>query len=114
VREQTRESSSWGEIVDGNLLRYVIHFEVHRGTTAGKELGKELINIFESYGFDTKFIVAVVTDTTGNMNTFGCHLIIPKELCTYNAWITICTLWQSTRLTTKNLPGADGACDEIG
>ena len=42
--------------------------------TAGVELGKDFEWVFNEYTFDLKFIVAVVTDTTGNMNTFGKYL----------------------------------------
>jgi hypothetical protein len=53
------------------MHRAVLAFEVFHGTTTGVELGKDFVRVFNEYGFDREFIVAVVTDTTGNMNTFG-------------------------------------------
>jgi hypothetical protein len=53
------------------LKRCVLHFEVHHGTTSGQSLFSSLLQVFESYNFDCSYILAVTTDTTGNMNTFG-------------------------------------------
>mmetsp|Transcript_12832 Transcript_12832/g.25980 ORF Transcript_12832/g.25980 Transcript_12832/m.25980 type:complete len:754 (-) Transcript_12832:39-2300(-) len=61
-------------IVDGELKRCVLHFEVHHGTTTGEALFANLVSIFEGYNFDMSYILAVTTDTTGNMNTFGRRL----------------------------------------
>ena len=61
-------------IEGGNFKNSVLHFEHHRGRTKGTDLGREFSKIFDDYGFDLSYIVAVVTDTTGNMNTFGCYL----------------------------------------
>ena len=52
----------------------MLYFEHHRGRTKGTDLGREFSKIFDDYGFDLSYIVAVVTDTTGTMNTFGCYL----------------------------------------
>jgi hypothetical protein len=53
------------------MLCAVLVFKVFHGTTTGIELGKDFERVFYVYGFNVEFIVAVVTDTTGNMNTFG-------------------------------------------
>ena len=52
----------------------MLHFEHHMGRTKGTDLGRASSKIFDDYDFDLSYIVAVVTDTTGNMNTFGCYL----------------------------------------
>lgn len=65
-------TANW--IQDGIMKRCVLAFEVFHGTTAGYELGKDFISKFDEYGFELSFVVAVVTDTTGNMNTFGEYL----------------------------------------
>lgn len=61
-------------IQDGLMKQCVLAFEVFHGTTAGSELGKDFVTKFEEYGFELSFVIAVVTDTTGNMNTFGEYL----------------------------------------
>ena len=61
-------------IIDQDLKRCVLHFEVHHGTTKGDALFENLLNVFQSYEFDVSFITSVTTDTTGNMNTFGRRL----------------------------------------
>ena len=61
-------------IDSGKMCWGVLAFEVFHGTTVGVELGKDFERVFNEYTFDLKFIVAVVTDTTGNMNTFGKYL----------------------------------------
>lgn len=58
-------------IVNSELKRCVLHFEIHHGTTTGNALFANLLNVFESYQFDLSYVLAVTTDTTGNMNTFG-------------------------------------------
>jgi hypothetical protein len=57
-------------IESGKMCQAVLAFEVFHGTTAGVELGKDFERVFNEYTFVLKLIVAVVTDTTGNMNTF--------------------------------------------
>ena len=52
----------------------MLHFEHHRGITRGEDIGREFSQIFDDYGLDLSYIVSVTTDTTGNMNTFGCYL----------------------------------------
>ena len=49
----------------------MLHFEHHRGRTRGEDIGRELSQIFDDYGFDLSYIVSVTTDTTGKMNAFG-------------------------------------------
>ena len=61
-------------IEGGKFKSSVLHFEHHRGRIKGTYLGREFSKIFDDYGFDLSYIVAVVTDTTGNMNTLGCYL----------------------------------------
>ena len=58
----------------GELMRCVLHFEIHHGTTTGDALFANLLNVFESYKFDLSYVISVTTDTTGNMNTFGRRL----------------------------------------
>jgi hypothetical protein len=67
-------TAHWVDNDNGNLKCAVLHFEVHEGTTAGDRIGEQFIEMFNSYELDLKFITAVVTDTTGNMNTFGQYL----------------------------------------
>jgi hypothetical protein len=61
-------------IENGEMKRCVLAFDVFHGTTVGERLGEDFIEKFESFGFDLKYVIAVVMDTTGNMNTFGEHL----------------------------------------
>lgn len=58
-------------IENGEMHRAVLAFEVFHGTTTGVALGEDFQRVFDLYDFDLKYVVAVVTDTTGNMNTFG-------------------------------------------
>ncbi|MGH7974132.1 MAG: hypothetical protein ACREBR_01305 [bacterium] len=58
-------------VQDGKLKRCALTFEIFHGTTAGEELGKDFIAKFNELQLDLSFLVACVTDTTGNMNTFG-------------------------------------------
>jgi hypothetical protein len=57
-------------IESAKMCLVVLVFEVFHGTTAGVELGKDFERVFNEYTFDLKLVVAVVTDNTGNMNTF--------------------------------------------
>lgn len=61
-------------IENSEMHSAVLAFEVFNGTTTGFALGEDFVRIFELYEFDLKYVVAVVTDTTGNMNTFGEYL----------------------------------------
>jgi len=61
-------------IENGMMHRAVLTFEVFSGTTNGHALGEDFVRVFNLYEFDLKYVVAVVTDTTGNMNTFGEYL----------------------------------------
>ena len=61
-------------IENGKMHRAVLAFEVFTGTTTGFALGEDFVRVFNLYEFDLKYVVAVVTDTTGNMNTFGEYL----------------------------------------
>jgi hypothetical protein len=58
-------------IEGGEMKRCALTFEVFHGTAAGVELGKDFIKNFDACGFDLSFVIAVVTDTAGNVNTFG-------------------------------------------
>ena len=58
------------------MLRCALEFEVFHGSTKGELLGKDFMHKFDLYEFDLKYVVAVVTDTTGNMNTFGKYLLM--------------------------------------
>ena len=68
-------------------------FEVFHGTMVGAVLGRDFVQVFELYEFELKYVVAVVTDTTGNMNTFGeylsqrgvCHLYCVDHVLHLNA-----------------------------
>lgn len=92
-------------IEGGESKRCILHFEVHHGTTTGLALFEELQTIFESYNIDKKFIVAVATDTTGNMNTFGANL-------TRHRVIHLCCVGHNLHLNAKiafdgkNLPNS--------
>ncbi|KAL3759277.1 hypothetical protein ACHAWU_002078 [Discostella pseudostelligera] len=61
-------------IENGKMHQAVLTFEVFTGTTTGVALGEDFVRVFNMYEFDLKYVVAVVTDTTGNMNTFGEYL----------------------------------------
>ena len=61
-------------IENGMMHRAVLTFEVFSGTTTGHALGEDFVRVFNLYEFDLKYVIAVVTDTTGNMNTFGQYL----------------------------------------
>ena len=53
----------------------VLHFVVHKGKATGNILADDFFNVVtEVYQLNINHIVAVVTDTTGNMNTFGARL----------------------------------------
>jgi hypothetical protein len=58
-------------IEGGKMKRCAFTFEVFHGTAAGMELGKDSVKHFDACGFDLSFVIAVATDTTGNVNTFG-------------------------------------------
>jgi hypothetical protein len=61
-------------IEQGKLERSVLAFEVFHGSTRGVDLGKSFQQQFLEMDIDLKSIITVVTDTTGNMNTFGRYL----------------------------------------
>ena len=61
-------------IEGGKLKSWVLHFEHHRGRTRGDYVGREFSQIIDDCGFDLIYIVSVTTDTTCNMNHFGCCL----------------------------------------
>jgi hypothetical protein len=52
----------------------VLGFYLHEGRTRGEDIANLFVQDFERYNFDLSYVVAIVTDTTGNMNTFGQHL----------------------------------------
>ena len=64
--------SHW--IEGGKFKRCVLHFDHHKGRTRRENIGGEFIQIFDDSGFYFSYIVSVTTDTTGNMNNFGCCL----------------------------------------
>lgn len=61
-------------IDDGKCKWCVLHFETHKGSSWGVDLGIEFVEVFKKYGFDLSYVVAITTDTRGNMNTFGSYL----------------------------------------
>jgi hypothetical protein len=61
-------------IESGKMCWAVLALKVFHGMTAGVELGKDFEWVFNEYTFDLKLIVAVVTDITENMDTFGKYL----------------------------------------
>ena len=63
----------------------MLHFEHHSGRTRVEDIGREFSQIFEDYGFDLSYIVSDTTDTTGNMNKFGCYLQIKGVIYIYCA-----------------------------
>jgi hypothetical protein len=58
-----------------------LSFVVHTGPTKGTDKYNQFVTDFEAYGFDYNYVVAVVTDTTGNMNTFGAKLSEGRTQC---------------------------------
>ena len=95
-------------IKDGKMLRCALEFEVFHGSTKGELLGKDFINKFDLYEFDLKYVVAVVTDTTGNMNTFGKYLndkgVVHLYCVNHNLHRTALLAFDD-----KNLPGSEQA-----
>jgi hypothetical protein len=65
-------TAHWVE--SGRMHHAVLTFEVFCGSTTGVELGKHFQRVFDEYNFDLKFVVAIITDTTCNMNTFWEYL----------------------------------------
>ena len=61
-------------IEGGKLKSCVLHFKHHKGRSRGDDVGRDFSQIFDNYGFDLSYIVFITTDTTGNMNNFGCCL----------------------------------------
>ena len=59
---------------DWTMERCVLAFEVFHGSTSGELLGKDFKAKFDEYKFEPWQCLACVTDTTGNMNTFGVEL----------------------------------------
>jgi hypothetical protein len=78
-------SAHW---IDGdfNIHNKALGCWLHEGNSLGDTLRDEfLLNLFTRYNFDKLHIVAVVSDTTGNMNKFGMklqELNIPHIYCT--------------------------------
>ena len=86
----------------------MLYFEHHSGRTKETDLGREFSKIFDDYGFDLSYIVAVVIDTTGNMNTFGCYLqskgIIYLYCIDHNLHLCAKLVYQSTNIPhSKNV-----------
>ena len=61
-------------IEGGKFKSCVLHFEHHRGRNREEDIGREFSQIFEDYGFDLSYFFSVNTDTTGNINNFGCYI----------------------------------------
>ena len=95
-------------ILDSQLKRCVLHFEIHHGTTTGNALFSNLVQVFDSYQFEFSHILAITTDTTGNMNTFGRRLA-------ENGVVHLYCIDHNLHLTSKlafddsNLPDAENA-----
>ena len=53
------------------LKSVILDFDVHHGSSKGLDIGKGFILVFESYDFNLLQVICVLTDTTGDMNTFG-------------------------------------------
>jgi hypothetical protein len=67
-------SAHW---IDGefNIHNKALGCWLHEGNLLGSTLrDKFLLNLFARYDFDKLNIIAVVSDTTGNMNKFGMKL----------------------------------------
>ena len=61
----------------------MLRFDHHRGRTRGEDIVREFSQIFDNYGFNVSYIVSITTDTTGNMNNFGCYLQIKGVIYLY-------------------------------
>ncbi|KAL3763044.1 hypothetical protein ACHAW5_007333, partial [Stephanodiscus triporus] len=89
-------------IENGMMHRAVLTFEVFSGTTTGHALGEDFVRVFNLYEFDLKYVVAVVTDTTGNMNTFGEYL---RQRDQYEILEDVEKLLEPTAVAQKYLEG---------
>jgi hypothetical protein len=97
-------------IKGGKMKRRALMFEVFHRAAAGLELGKDSVKHFDACGFDMSFVVAVVTDNAGNMNTFGEHM---QEKGLAHTCCVDHNLHRCALLSFKdaNLPGAENAIE---
>jgi hypothetical protein len=95
-------------IENGVMHRAVLAFEVFHGTTTGVALGEDFQRVFDLFNFDLKYVVAVVTDTTGNMNTFG-ECLRQKGVAHLYCVDHVLNLNSKLAYNDTNLPDADNA-----
>ena len=95
-------------IENGEMHRAVLAFEVFHGTTTGVALGADFQRVFDLFDFDLKYVVAVVTDTTGNMNTFG-ECLRQKGVAHLYCVDHVLNLNSKLAYSDTNLPDADNA-----
>eukprot|EP00559_Dactyliosolen_fragilissimus_P004855 CAMPEP_0184865878 /NCGR_PEP_ID=MMETSP0580-20130426/19513_1 /TAXON_ID=1118495 /ORGANISM="Dactyliosolen fragilissimus" /LENGTH=777 /DNA_ID=CAMNT_0027365255 /DNA_START=221 /DNA_END=2554 /DNA_ORIENTATION=- len=97
------------------LEHAVLSFVVHDGQTTGEQIGQKFIEDFEKYNLNLDYVVAVVTDTTANMNTFGTY-IMSKSVCHLYCIDYLLHLVALKAFDDSNLPGASNVmkrCREI-
>ena len=95
-------------IENGKLHRAVLAFEVFRGSTTGVALGEDFQRVFDLFDFDLKYVVAVVTDTTGNMNTFR-ECLRQKGVAHLYCVDHVLNLNSKLAYNDTNLPDSDNA-----
>ena len=55
----------WIDNNSGSLQSAVLTFAVHDGLTTGENIANQFVHDLQSYGFDLKYVFAIVTDTIG-------------------------------------------------
>ena len=80
---------------------------MHGGTTTGTALSDQFKNDLDTFGFDMEKVVAIVTDTTGNMNTFG--RLLEEDMGTSHLYCVCHNLHLCAKKAFKstNLPDSD-------
>ena len=105
INDKTYSCLTAHYIISGSYKKCLLAFEVHKGSTTGKLMGKDFLKNIENFDLDVNQVVSVTTDTAANMNAFG------KVLESKGVAHIYCTAHNLHLLTKKayddsNLPGA--------